>query len=645
MKSNQGLSITFSPEDKTSATSSYWVRIEDVTETEAATAGDVAALLDEAYDRNPCEEEIEEGQDAETTESGEPESPVTMEELVEKANAAMGLSICYEESYTEAKVKIIRSHIGEPYNLKLNNGEIVSTVRETETKVLSVALNGESQIELEYPISDPDVSLDAPYTVDGSNLLFEEALTASFTVEFSYEYDLVTVRVPHESDGSQGECRALCFYHMQVEEHDLEIPEPEEEENDLCSAFGLSVSGDMEGEAECYKLVHQVTKCKCSDDEVSRVTVKKAAQCSEGMSPGQHLKESETVTTDRVWCNTDGAKQDISETEFFEESCCTSPGDRVLPRCSTIKSIHNGGIGIKGGAQKYKDLYGEDTRIVGVGPEEGPCGELTVEWKVQKKNCCDEAMLIRVNDTWCDKYISNNSRAFLAVSSSFDEIYWDLSGAPGLYLDGGLTKKSGYAGKVVCVYSEEVCGTLKINAYDGCNDVDLFLVATTGHWELVEHWDFDEDFPSVSPPTIGNEDREEYVDPSDGGYIVTSINKGTEKLVEYITSKFVYTQGSPWASDDWFNRCIVPLSIQYEKLQMWNCSSTYFTEDSWHQPTCCDSSRCWPDACNASCGGGGYSPICFFCGGPFYINYYYYGGPWRNYGLSLHEAWKYKWVC
>lgn len=458
---------------------SYWLRFEGVEETLAVSIGEAAELVDSVYDREPCDQELPGGKEAELTEDGTPEPPLSKDELIERANEVLGLRICEDAGTSVVKVKVIRSH-DLPYNLKLTNGTEVSRTRQTEEKVLSLSVSKASSVDLEYPIKDLKTNLTVQPDVFGSILYFGAPITDTFTASFSFDFDLVEVEVPNNTDGSPGECRAIAFYNNHVYQHDLEVPDPDDQESGLCDEFGLHVSATVPGDAECYQLVHQVKRCVCSDTEVERETVEQSVPCPEGELPGKHLEGSLTVTVERVDCG----ESDIglNDPAYYEDLCCEEP-NRSLPTCLTTKKTFPGGHGIYGGPEKYLSLYGKNTRIIPVGPAQGPCGEHTARVEVRPKICCDEVIstpLRLVRESTVD-VLADNSSGIVTVADGLDRIEWRVYGGD-IWLDPGHTVTKKTMGRVAQIYSGDICGTVMVTATDGCTTVTHYIRAENGYW-------------------------------------------------------------------------------------------------------------------------------------------------------------------
>lgn len=633
------LPITFVPISQVLIDERYWVRLEQEHETRAITPGEVADVIDAVYDFEPCSQEQAGGEEAGLNEQGQPEPPLSKEELKNKLNTVLKLGICEDLASSIIKLRVIRSHIDEPYRLNLSDGNILNTIRKTEEKTVSLAVDGQREVDLEYPPSKLRLSRNLEYTLSGSKIVFDEPVTDIFTANFVTTYDEVEIEVPNDEEGNPGECTALCFYHGLVEERALDIPDPDENEDGLCAAFGLQTSADIPREANCYKLLHRVTKCRCSGMEHSRETEEIAVTCPEGAPAGRQLEGSETITTGYVDCGEETG--DISTSEFYEEKCCVKP-NRSLPRCSVVKSVYRGGRGIKGGAQKYKDLYGENTRIIGVGPAEGPCGDLVIEHKLMAKNCCEDVIdtpLRVLNDVSID-VLADNSSGIVVLDGGLDEIEWQVYGQD-VWLNQSHTLRRAVGGRVARIYAGDTCGMIFVTATDGCTVVQHTLRAETGYWQEIDYWKFSDGGSNLSFPPIQGEGTILSASPS--GFTAEIVSREYRVVEQIGTEQFgthchpAYGDCCPVAENQAVIYDVVP-----EFLGLWAFTGS-LPEEYW-KDTCLD-----PDMCNATVGDGGdlIPPCNRHCQNcyPGLSIVWTYGGPWYPSAAVLRVRRIYKWVC
>lgn len=649
---SENISFSFSVADGLST--NYWIKLEQVQfETDTVSISEASSLIDKAFELEPCETDS----DTTTIEQSEPVEESAFDVAVYESFNIASCFIQIDGSY-ETDIKVYRSHQTFPYKLIINGGEKISTSQLTEEISVDVDLSGKDTATLDKPIIKLLDSTALVVGVDGSTIQFQTPVQDVVSLRYETVCDVVTIKVSgNPATNEPNECICLGFYQDTVNELTLKQPEVDESESSLDMDIYCNVNVEKTpqvDEVTCYEIHHRVTKCKCSETEVDRVTVEVDVDCPvEYNCPGAETKcrnliGSKTIHVASVHC--DGEETQVNDPDFYEDICCTRKSELELPQCENMTLVYRGGEPIDGGTDKYKGLYGNDLKIVPVGPKTGICGNHYIEYKIQHKNCCDEIVPTVVDYDSTDDIIADNSDAVLAVKSDLSEIFWDLSAAPGLYLDPSRTKKTGYAGKIIRVYSDEVCGALNIKADDGCEPVYIILRATTGEWVQRGYWDYGDDNPENNDNIhyITGETTLRTLSGSVSSYDV--INRYAERVKETIDcGTMITTEGSPWDAAGYEGECNQGIAYdeQYTRCVPYSAEPLEFTDDSWHKPGgCCDSVRCWPDSCVTTCGGGGGTNICYPCTYDWrYIIYYYWGGPWRLDCCSLFRQWYYTWEC
>ncbi len=487
-----------------SPAANYWLRMvqEDMGD-DLATVAEVAGLVDALFNIEPCDPESGSGGEEQPIDAttGEPIQPVTEDEFNLVVAENFDFSACRVEndgSY-EATIRVYRSHLDEPYRLVVNNGELLRTVRTEEAVRIDITVDSSAQIDLPMPVLsgfsaswygtvyDENGPCDPPeITLTGATLHFGRAVTGRITAAFVTEYDQVTVMV-HGLDGEVRDGSLLAFYHGLVFEDIVRQPPVDEAvDRRFCDSGGGG--GVTLPDAECYQLVHLVTRCRCSDREVSRETVTRVVQCPDGYAPGTHLVGSETVTVDRVDCGE--SDDDISDPEFYEQICCEPPApDFPLPRCVRKTTVYRGGKGIDGGADRYRAVYGDNVRLVAVSPENGVCGEMTVEQVKKQRNCCDGAAPIEWDYDNSAEIIGSTSKATVFVTGGVPPYNWSVRARGASFDRAGYVRDVQTASPHVTIYTHDACGSIPVYVSDGCSSTSEYLRSTVGQWELIETCD------------------------------------------------------------------------------------------------------------------------------------------------------------
>jgi len=386
------------------------------------------------------------------------------------------------------------------------NGRIVRTVMVEDTIRTVVTVDKASSVDLPGPVKgawsaswsgvvyDDNGPVSLPeITLRGSTVSFGRAVTGMLSVGYRTEYDLVTVRI-NGMDGEPQDGALLAFYHGMVIEGTVDRPDGDDQvDRSLCSS---STRYHDDEKPICYKLVHRLTKCQCSEQEVSRETVRVEVQCPDGSMPGEHLEGSETVTVARVDCGEEDAN--LYDRDFYESVCCHPP--KVgLPKCAVKKSVFTGGKGIDGGAQKYRSLYGDNVRLVPVSPQDGICGITETRQVVPGNNCCQGVSPIEFADPYIT--VAPDSYFSVTVSGGKEPFSWHAGGDFGLISSRGST--------ALFKTLPSFCGTGSVHVDDVCGNSGIInVLSTAGEWILVPEYLYDK------------------CDPPGGGYIVTGDNSG-----------------------------------------------------------------------------------------------------------------------
>lgn len=514
--SAQTLTLTYQAAEIDRITDPYWIRIEPVgQEPETATVSDAANLLDALYQIDPCTESEDQGQ------------LVEQEDYAPTVAATIDLSYC-DQAYdgsVEMDIRIIRSHLAEPYRLQLQGGELIQTLQVSEQVTRTLAISGPTT--LDYPVVGGFACSPEPLARVGNTLLFEADLDGQ-TLRATYQtrYALATIKVLGV-DGQPGECRALAFHHGLVADEILTPPEAEQVDRSLCPSTSYE-SPESEDEVTCYQevVVHRV--CSCSKHEIETLRYEEIVPCPGEMHCANnetrcmHLVGTASATT-YVSCGDQDRSGDfdgnLSDPEFYFDKCCEWPR-RGLPQCVTEHRTYRGERQLIHGPEHYRGLYGALTRIVPVSPPGGICGDWTIEQRLMGNNCCDGVDPLVWDTDTSPETMPPSTRVLVAVlGGGRFPVTWTVSGR-GFWLDPAHTTRSVIAGSQVWLYADaDACGCCDITATDGCTRVQGLVRCTVGRWQVLgdfspiyaykpdEHGFFQEPVNGYSGAIAGSGDR------------------------------------------------------------------------------------------------------------------------------------------
>jgi len=135
----------------------YWLHIEQVLpEDDTASLGEVAELIDEIYQTNPCtqNEAVEPDTSNQATEKEDAKPPLTEAELAEIVMRQFRPGLCgmtINGDYP-TQIKVAVSHPGEPYTLRLTNGRIDKTVTIEDGFEKIITVKNASEVTLDFPV-------------------------------------------------------------------------------------------------------------------------------------------------------------------------------------------------------------------------------------------------------------------------------------------------------------------------------------------------------------------------------------------------------------------------------------------------------------------------------------------------------------
>lgn len=395
------------------------------------------------------------------------------------------------------------------------------------------------------------------------------------------------------------QCSVLAFYHYQYEELILNRPEVDSSVTGgsmdfLCNALlgsggpidvddgdnpwdydrdclnaCLSRCSGLEGDEyincesscreECTRWCEQENKlteiCDCSHDETKYIQTTRVV-CPSDVGTGSKLPDK-TPIVKFIPCN--DTDEEVDDPEFYAETCCTNwpfP-NKPMPRCEIVYSGYSGdGEFSESDKKPYKDRY-DVVSFVGVGPKEGICGEQSVEQVITPKNCCLDPSPVYIHPENNPSVIADNSSARIIATGGTFPFTWSVSGEGAYFLyDGRKVNKLENEGGSVILYTDDVCGTIKITISDACDQEDDYsLRAADGHWSTVVYYSWSQyqigsenrtcspDLPEGLEWDSGAPGEEDVTEADEDGWTVTRIVNGIKFTEQGVARTFVYTEG------------------------------------------------------------------------------------------------------
>lgn len=480
--------ITFTYQ-ASSITDTWWLRLVQLeVEDDTATLADAADLIDTLYSIDACA--------SESTTTDDPDSTTT-DEVVETEVRRLVCSYD-DQANIDVQMRIIRSHPSAPYRLALQGGELKTVETITETVTQTIIIEAADSLTLDYPVLGNfsaswsgavyGVSgrIDPPIHRTGNTLSFGGAIKAgTLTATYTTEYDLATITILGV-DGKPGQCTARGFFHGLVEELELETPEPAE---DLGTCRVLWTVPSTPHQIECYRTVYVSQRCQCSHEELGGYSYEEVVDCPDSIKrcPGV-LNECRhylgTVVAPEYVACPDDIVEAVSVPAYYERICCDKPSV-TLPQCKEQKTSWRGGLGINGGIEQARALYGDDVEIIPVGPPGGICGTWTKKQQIISNGCCDGVPPLVWDASVSPEVMSPNSAVVIGVTGGGKYPYrWEVSGRGFQFQNGSRAIET--VGPTVRLSALTIaCGTATVTCTDGCSSTTAEIRCTAGQWVVI----------------------------------------------------------------------------------------------------------------------------------------------------------------
>jgi len=471
-----------SPQSGNYTGNEFWLRIEQELTDDRLTLGTAAEIIDAAYNVNPCETSEEKTSD-EIRARNDSVSQQSISEFLASVASKANVAECARRSTGDysAVLRVIRSHLGEDYELKLSVGIVASNIRVEEKITLTINVKEQKSLVLDYPVpqkynedgdlvppiwpgsvkwlgsvfSEKDGPIPQP-PISGhlNSLSWPVQCTGTIIATYRTFYDLVTVEIPGipgtdgATVGSSQNSMARAFYKHQVYEKEISmvVADGDADQATLAEVCGWGnlggdggTTGDLSGGSE-------------SESDSDSIT--------DGDSGAEKLGCLQT-------------NHNLADSQFYLETCCTPP-NRLLTDCAqyaTAKPIKPMDQSIM---DQIRANYNGVVNFVAIGPGPEGCGRLIVSQSIQAKQCCDDVVPMEPHPD-NPTSISPGNTVQMAVIYGRDNVryYWRAGG--GLKFENGFTEI--WAGKEVGVTapSDGFCEQGTIQVEDGCSQVTMRL--------------------------------------------------------------------------------------------------------------------------------------------------------------------------
>lgn len=485
--------------DADAAAGRVWIRLEQEQDEDVASPGEVAAVVDEIYQLDPCEEEAAPDSAPEPRQMRGPLTEEEAEEII-KRQFQPGLCGQLTDGSWLALLRVYRSDPGVDYRLQIQGGSAGEAAEVSEQVDLWQQVDGQSELTLEKPVlgsfsaswngavvTSGGVAAGPPITRNGSTISWGVAVTGSLRLRYQSVYDLVEVTVPPTDEGD-GQAVAIAFYHGLVDE--LALQQPEVDEADAIYREKFCGSGQLGGQEkrdtiDCYEVRTLLYRCQCSgevawtaEEEVSVPCPSDLSKCPEGLDECRACVGYRDVTADYVDCGeTTG---DIADPEFYKEKCCHYP-TYELPRCSTYYRQNQGGIELSAEARAPYLAAHDLVEFVAVSPADGDCGHTKYVQSLVPKNCCDGVPELSWDYEATPDVLPRGSQITVFAEGGIPPYTFQVFSSQLVFPSGGKSLVTGSRSAVVLA-GPDFCGSAVVRVRDACSSADLIIRSDQGEW-------------------------------------------------------------------------------------------------------------------------------------------------------------------
>ena len=502
MSEHVALNVTYTPKSAADLQENRWIRIEQLQpEDESISVGEAASIIDEMFGIDACDGLSGGGEESAVSEDGTPEDAPdeeTVDEIIK--DKLLGKDICDQDQYWTAQVVVLRSHQQPGYTIRSETSKVVSTELVTETIRETIDFEEGTYKDLTWPFLgdfSSNLSSDVEVKILGSTVNLSTP-SGKVSVKYRTSYERLQIKVPVDEGSVQSEddsvarpefapSALIAFWGDLATACELEQPEQDTgtTQSDLATLCGKTSGIISPGESECFESIEHYQLCNCSRERVNPWIEVAPAECPEKVLGGTYYLGGKEQFDGFVGCDDDDG-ENVSSPAYYEAKCCEPvPEGKTLPRCRITYAEYKGGAEIEGGAASWLELYGKNTRLIPVLPEDGICGEVITEWKIQGKNCCAGVPELLIDPDTAPEVMTNNMTSYIAILGGLGPFTVSTS-SDGLYV-GAIGKKTMETNdSMIPIFSTSICGMVAVNVKDSCGQSATHRMrAANGKWVTV----------------------------------------------------------------------------------------------------------------------------------------------------------------
>ena len=502
MSEHVALNVTYTPKSAADLQENRWIRIEQLQpEDESISVGEAASIIDEMFGIDACDGLSGGGEESAVSEDGTPEDAPdeeTVDEIIK--DKLLGKDICDQDQYWTAQVVVLRSHQQPGYTIRSETSKVVSTELVTETIRETIDFEEGTYKDLTWPFLgdfSSNLSSDVEVKILGSTVNLSTP-SGKVSVKYRTSYERLQIKVPVDEGSVQSEddsvarpefapSALIAFWGDLATACELEQPEQDTgtTQSDLATLCGKTSGIISPGESECFESIEHYQLCNCSRERVNPWIEVAPAECPEKVLGGTYYLGGKEQFDGFVGCDDDDG-ENVSSPAYYEAKCCEPvPEGKTLPRCRITYAEYKGGAEIEGGAASWLELYGKNTRLIPVLPEDGICGEVITEWKIQGKNCCAGVPELLIDPDTAPEVMTNNMTSYIAILGGLGPFTVSTS-SDGLYV-GAIGKKTMETNdSMIPIFSTSICGMVAVNIKDSCGQSATHRMrAANGKWVTV----------------------------------------------------------------------------------------------------------------------------------------------------------------
>ncbi len=459
--------------------SDHWIRLEEIEEP-PLTVSEAANLIDEVFDIDPCDPDIQ------MAKPKEEDSAPTEEEFEDAVKEEFDLALCKMDLFGggHIKVKITQSHPENPYKLRISFGRIGDTIRKAEMISFTTKVENATQVELESPCAGNDSfnwltsTKPQPIKRTGNTLHWEYPATGTIGGSYLTSFDEVEVYVPQETELLAFGVK--CFDKITLHPPpNPDIDEINRKKEKYCPEDNLgssTESGDDPPDPPIH-ITREEWRCICSGEHAYYTYPAGYGSASE--------YTGNVIFDDKFGGYVDCGEEtgDISDPDFYLQVCCEK-GPADLPRCKKRYVKNPGGKAVK---REIVERYGTDgVEYIAVSPEDGDCGSTIYEQVQRPKNCCDEVeTAVYLDKDSMAEVLPHNSHIRCRAKGGRGEYTYRTSAQGTFFANKKKVIKS--PGYVVLYADVNFCGSTILSVSDECTSDSMVIRSDKGEWVKIPY--------------------------------------------------------------------------------------------------------------------------------------------------------------